>query len=321
MPIIRLREADRAEISILVDNTSDLLLSDTECAKRLKLQPPAAPLAEHGLSCLVSVWAGNERHTVVMDAGVSGSCMLHNAALLGSGPPSKGGAFAHRVEDAESVVLSHGHFDHFHGLPPLLMSIGRKTPLVLHPGAFSERRARPGAQQIRALPSLQKESLEAAGALLDEREQPSTLAEDLILVTGQVERRTDFERGSPGLEARIEDAWVPDPFLDDQGIAIHLRGKGLIVLSGCSHAGIINTVLHARNITGIEPVHAVMGGFHLGGKSESLIEPTIEAMVGIHPDIVVPMHCTGWKAIQRFAEAMPEAFVFNSVGTSYLFGE
>jgi 7,8-dihydropterin-6-yl-methyl-4-(beta-D-ribofuranosyl)aminobenzene 5'-phosphate synthase len=245
--------------------------------------------------------------------------MLHNASLLESSPSSKDGSLTHRIKDVESVVLSHGHFDHFQGLAAFFQRVGRKMPLILHPDAFSERRARPNAQQIRPLPSLQKESLEAAGALLDERDRPSTLAEDLILVTGQVERKTDFERGSPGLEARVGDAWIPDPFHDDQGIAIHLRGKGLIVLSGCSHAGIINTVYHVRNATGIERVHAVMGGFHLGGKSESLIEPTIDEMVGINPDIIVPMHCTGWKAIQRFAEVMPDAFVYNSVGTTYLF--
>jgi len=321
MATIALREADRAEISILVDNTSDLLLSDTACAKRLKMHPPAAPLAEHGLSCLVTVWAGAEKHTILMDAGVSGSCMLHNAALLESSASSTLGTLAHRVEDVESVVLSHGHFDHFHGLPPFLLRIGRKIPLILHPDAFSERRARPGAHHIRPLPSLQRESLEASGAQLDERDQPSTLADGLILVTGQVERKTDFERGSPGLEARVGDRWISDPFHDDQGIAINLREKGLIVLSGCSHAGIINTVYHVRNVTGNERVHAVMGGFHLGGKSESLIEPTIDAMVGINPDIVVPMHCTGWKAVQRFAEVMPDAFVFNCVGTTYLFGK
>ena len=219
------------------------------------------------------------------------------------------------------VVLSHGHFDHFQGILQYLHKTKRKLPLILHPMAFSERRSRRNAQQAMLLPTLQKHAFEASGAVFDEREEPSTLAEDLILVTGQVERETDFEKGSPGLEAKMGDEWIQDPFLDDQGIALNLKGKGLVVLSGCSHSGIINTVLHARRVTGVQHIHAVMGGFHLGGRSEALIEPTVDAILSINPDVLVPMHCTGWKAVHRFAEMMPDAFVFNSVGTTYLFGD
>jgi 7,8-dihydropterin-6-yl-methyl-4-(beta-D-ribofuranosyl)aminobenzene 5'-phosphate synthase len=319
MASIRLREVDSVEISILVDNASDLLLADTENVKRLKLPPPSAPLAEHGLACLVSVWSGLERHTILMDAGISGSCMMHNAALLACSPAAESGAVSHRLADVELVVLSHGHFDHFYGLPHFLHSAGSKLPVVLHPAAFNERRSQFTAGQIMSMPVLKEKDLEVAGAIVDKREQPSTVADDLILVTGRVRRETDFEKGSPGLEARIDGHWVTDPFDDDQGIALNLRGKGLIVLGGCSHAGIINIILHARAVAGEQRVHAVMGGFHLGGRSEALIDPTVEAMKTINPDLVVPMHCTGWKAIQRFAVAMPEAFVFNSVGTTYLF--
>ena len=320
MGSIRLRESDRVEINVLVDNVSDLLLADTESVRRLKPLPPAAPLAEHGLSCLASVWTGREKHTILMDAGTSGSCMLHNAALLSSSAYAKSGVVTNRIDDVESMVLSHGHFDHFNGLTQYLRDIDKKMPLVLHPDAFGERRSRPNAQQTMSLPALKRQALAAAGAVVDERRQPSTLADDLILVTGQVKRETDFEKGSPGLEAKLGNEWVADPFLDDQGIAVNLKGRGLVVLSGCSHSGIINTVFHARDVTGVERVHAVMGGFHLGGRSEVMIEPTLDAMVRINPDMVVPMHCTGWKAVQRFAEVMPESFIYNSVGTTYLFG-
>jgi 7,8-dihydropterin-6-yl-methyl-4-(beta-D-ribofuranosyl)aminobenzene 5'-phosphate synthase len=319
MDRINLREADRVEISVLADNTSDLLLGDSESVKRLRVQPPAAPLAEHGLACLVSAWSGDEKHTILMDAGISGTCMLHNAALLASSISAQSGAVSNRIEDVESIILSHGHFDHFHGMLQYLQSAKRKLPLVLHPQAFGERRSRPDAKQTMLLPSLKRQPLEEAGAIVEEREQPSTLADGLILVTGQVKRETDFEKGSPGLEAKVSDEWIQDPFWDDQGIALNLKGKGLVVLSGCSHAGIINTVWHARSVTGVEKIHAVMGGFHLGGRSEAMIEPTVDAMVFINPGVVVPMHCTGWKAVHRFAEIMPEAFVFNSVGTTYLF--
>ena len=321
MALTGLREADRVEISVLVDNTSDLLLADTECVKRLKPKPPAAPLAEHGLACLVTAWCGQENRTILMDAGISGTCLLHNAALLASGTAAGSGAVTHRIDDIEAVVLSHGHFDHYQGLFQYLRRTGSQLPLILHPAAFSERRYWSNAEQPVAMPFLRKEDFEDSGAMVEEREQESIMANGLIAVTGQVKRETDFEKGSPGLETRFNDQWIPDPFLDDQGIALILKGKGLIVLSGCSHAGIVNTVLHARNITGVQRVHAVMGGFHLGGKSEPLIEPTVDAMVSIDPEVIVPMHCTGWKAVQRFAEVMPETFIFSTVGATYLFGK
>ena len=151
MAHIRLRPADRVEITILADNTSDLLLADSASVRRLRVQPPAAPLAEHGLSCLVSAWSGDEKHTVLMDAGISGTCMLHNAALLASSISAKNSAVTNRIEDVESIVLSHGHFDHFHGMQPYLQSAKRKLPLVVHPeqrpglasGLFQRRQQNP----------------------------------------------------------------------------------------------------------------------------------------------------------------------------------
>jgi 7,8-dihydropterin-6-yl-methyl-4-(beta-D-ribofuranosyl)aminobenzene 5'-phosphate synthase len=114
--------------------------------------------------------------------------------------------------------------------------------------------------------------------------------------------------------------WLPDPIRDDQALVINVQGKGLVILSGCAHVGIINTVEYAQKITGIEKVHAVMGGFYLTGPAFApIIRPTIDAMKQIDPDYVVPMHCTGWNAINRFAEEMPGKFILNTVGTKYLF--
>jgi hypothetical protein len=104
----------------------------------------------------------------------------------------------------------------------------------------------------------------------------------------------------------------------DQALVIKLKGKGLVVVSGCAHAGIINTVLYAKKITGVEDVHAVVGGFHLSGPIfEPIIEKTIEAFKEMDLKLIVPMHCTGWKAIQRFSEAFPDSFVLNSVGSAF----
>jgi 7,8-dihydropterin-6-yl-methyl-4-(beta-D-ribofuranosyl)aminobenzene 5'-phosphate synthase len=166
---------------------------------------------------------------------------------------------------------------------------------------------------------LDEASLKAQGAIVLKNQATFTLASNLVLVTGEVERVTDFEKGFPSAEAKVSGEWVVDPFRDDQGVALHVKGKGLVVLSGCSHAGIINTVKHAQKVTGIEKVHAVLGGFHLNGPPfEPIIGRTIDEMKKIGPDIVAPMHCTGWKAMNQFAEEMPDQFMLTSVGSTYV---
>lgn len=310
MSEVRLREVDKLEVTILVDNYTDvLLLHSTEVVKRPAVPPPPAPVAEHGLSCLLRLFAGSEEHLVLMDTGLSTICLFHNA-----------GIFNIDLSEIESVVLSHGHFDHFGGLLKVLTGAQRGIPLVLHPDAFFRRRLNiPFLGQI-DMPPLEEEALWGTGAALCKVKEASTLASDLVLVSGEVERVTEFEKGFPWAEARIDDNWVVDPFHDDQGVAVNVRGRGLVVIGGCSHAGIINTVKHAQNVARTDKVHAVLGGFHLTGPLfEPVIGPTIEEMKKIGPDFVVPMHCTGWKAINQFATDMPEQFLLNSVGTTYVF--
>lgn len=319
MDSIALREVDKVEVTILVDNYTDVLLPDGPMVKRLRVMPPQAPLAEHGLACLISAYAGNERHTVLMDGGISGICLQHNARLLNSSLAVQHKEVGHRLDQIEAVVLSHGHFDHFSGLPDFLREMGAALPLIVHPGAFVERRANLGPGFSLPMPALKETELEQAGAVLDKRPSPSILADGLFMVTGAVARVTDFEKGAPSLEAKIDNDWVADPFTDDQGMALHLKNKGLIVIGGCAHSGIVNMVRHCQRVTGQEAVYAILGGFHLSGADDSLIRRTIEAVQQFAPRIVVPMHCTGWKAINAFAASMPGAFVLNSAGTTYVF--
>ena len=320
METIQLPEVEHAEVSILVDNYSDILLGDTEVIKRLRVPPPDAPLAEHGLCYLVSVYSAGQKHTILMDAGISGSCLQHNATLFKAGLAVQFGLVKHKVADVSCVVLSHGHFDHFGGLSVFLKQAGKKMPLIVHPAAFVERRIKLGPDFYVDLPTLFEDALTDAGAVIDKRSQASTIAGGAILVTGTVARTTGFETGMPGAEAKHNGQWAPDRFDDDQALAFRIKDRGLVVLGGCSHAGIINTVQHVRQVTGIGKVHAVLGGFHLSGPSEPIIEPTVKAMQAIAPALVVPTHCTGWKAINAFAAAMPQQFALNSVGTTYLFG-
>lgn len=310
MSELNLREADKLEVTVLVDNYTDvLLLQGTDAVKRPLIPPPKMLLAEHGLSCLLKVYAGTEEHLVLFDAAGSTTCFFHNADLLQVD-----------LSKVESVALSHGHFDHFGALVEFLNRATKGIPLVLHPDAFLQRRINiPGVGHA-DFPTLDETALEKTGTALHKIKVASTLASDLIMVLGEVERVTDFEKGFPWVEAKIDDKWVMDPFRDDQGLAVRVKDRGLVVIGGCSHAGIINTVKHAQKVAQADKVHAVLGGFHLTGPIfEPIIGPTIEEMKKIGPDFVAPMHCTGWKAITQFAEEMPEQFILNTVGTTYVF--
>jgi 7,8-dihydropterin-6-yl-methyl-4-(beta-D-ribofuranosyl)aminobenzene 5'-phosphate synthase len=306
-----LREADGVDITVLTDNYTDvLLMQGSDEVRRLMVPPPRVPLAGHGLSCLITARSGDERHTVLMDTGVSSTCLFHNAGLL----QADFGAI-------EGIVLSHGHYDHFGALPDLLQRLSRRVPVTLHPDAFLERRMNiPLVGRPVPTPRLDQASLTANGADLRMSEGPSLLASALLLATGGVERTTPFEKGFPWAEASINGTWMVDPFRDDQGVVVRVKDKGLVVISGCAHAGIVNTVRHAQKITKTDKVHAVLGGFHLSGPLfDPVIPPTVAAMKDIAPRMIVPMHCTGWKAVTQFAAEMPGQFVLNTVGTTYIF--
>jgi len=308
---LNLQEVDKLEVTVLIDNYSDvLLLQDTDMVKRPRILPPDAPLAEHGLSCLLRVHKAAEEHVVLLDAGMSATCFFHNARVLNV-----------NLSQIQAVVLSHGHIDHFGALLEFLNRAAKGMPVVLHPDAFLQRSLNISVRGRRIdLPGLDEVALAENGAVLHKAEAASTLASDLVLISGEVPRVTDFEKGFPWAEAKIDDKWVVDPFYDDQGIAVNVKGKGLVVIGGCSHAGIINTIKHCQAAAQTSKVHAVMGGFHLTGPIfEPIIGPTIEEMKKIGPDFVMPMHCTGWQAINQFAKEMPQQFVLTTVGTTYVF--
>jgi len=311
---MNLREAEKVEILTLVDNVVDLLLEDGDVVKRAprlidgKMTPPLQ--AEHGLSALVRVTGGGKTHSILLDAGLSENTMLENADRL-------------RVDlgEAEAVVISHGHIDHIRALIPALDRVRPDIPIVIHPHAFNQRIMRlPDGTEYR-MPPLDRAALERKGAVIRAEAGPSLLCDGMLLVTGQIPRSTDFEFGLPFQYAIVDGVEQHDPLTpDDQSIVIHVKGKGLVIISGCAHAGIINTTRYARKISSTEKVHAIIGGFHLAGPLyESAIEPTAAALGQIDPDYVVPSHCTGWKAIHEFARRMPAAFIQNSVGTRLIF--
>jgi 7,8-dihydropterin-6-yl-methyl-4-(beta-D-ribofuranosyl)aminobenzene 5'-phosphate synthase len=190
---------------------------------------------------------------------------------------------------------------------------------MLHPEFWNRRRiAIPGRDPVE-IPSTSTSALRGAGFEICEDRQPSFVFDRSLLVTGEVDRTTEFERGFPVQQAFRDGEWQPDPLtLDDQAIVLNVRDKGLVVLSGCGHAGIVNTLRYARKLTGVEKLYGVLGGFHLSGALfEPIIDATCSALSWLEPQVVVPAHCTGWKATHAIASAMPGAFIQNSVGTRF----
>ncbi|MGD2124563.1 MAG: MBL fold metallo-hydrolase, partial [Desulfobacteraceae bacterium] len=245
--------------------------------------------------------------TLLFDTGYSPVGVPHNVEQLEV-----------NLAEIEAIILSHGHMDHAGSLYTLLDKLTKPVRLYLHPGAFIFPRYY-GLDDGRMLlfpRALVAAELEERGAEIVETKGPTLLAEDMVMITGEVERSTAFEKGLPNALVEKNGKIEKDRIPDDQALVIHLRDKGLVVISGCSHAGIINTLLFAKKTTGIERIHGVLGGFHLSGPSfESIIEETIVTLKGMDPKVVVPMHCTGWNAVERFSEEFPNAFILNSVGS------
>ena len=225
--------------------------------------------------------------------------------------------------DIDVVVLSHGHWDHTTGMSGLAKALGRvELPVLIHPEFWSRRRIAIEGRDPIELPSTSRGALEGAGFEIVEQRQPSFLLDGSLLVTGEVDRTTDFERGAaPAHQAYRREGWERDPLiLDDQAIVVHVRGRGLVILTGCGHSGIVNILRYVRRLTGESRVHAVIGGFHLSGSYfEPIIAPTCDALAEIGPDHIVPTHCTGWRAIHAIAARFPDAFIQNSVGTRFEF--
>ena len=308
-----LQPVDVADVTILVDNTIDILLPGTETAQRAPMAwdffEREQLIAEHGYALLLTVERDGRRESVLYDAGLGRNTVLHNMDVLEVRP-----------NDLRAVILSHGHADHHGGLEGIFKRIGRRNmPLVLHPDVWRDRRiVFPTGHEVH-MPPPNHNDLDHEGVDIIEERGPSLLLDGMVLVTGQVERVTDFEQGFPLQQARTEDGhgWEVDTWIwDDQAVVFHLKDKGLVVLSSCSHAGVINVLRHAQRLTGIDAVYAFVGGLHLSGSEfEPIIARTIAELVAIGPTIIIPGHCTGWKAIHEVARHMPQAYVQPSVGT------
>ena len=348
-------EIGKISITILMDNSTDLLLKNSAHASRnplimnekLNLPPP---VAEHGFSALINIINdnnsnrdndrnrqdlienidGNTNYTYLFDTGVTEDGVIRNADLLGMD-----------FSNIDGIILSHGHFDHSTGLVNILKRISskRSTPIdiFLHPDAFLRRwLVLPDGKKAK-MPSLNEKQLESLGGSIHKSDKATilpNLENPFLLMTGQIPRKTTFEKGFPIQYAESSDNnnndhgeknqnLVPDPLVkDDQAIVVNLREKGLVALTGCGHAGIINTLNYAKELTGVDKIHAIIGGFHLpadGGIYEKAMNPTIEEIQNADPEYIIPCHCTGWKATNKIIDLMPDKFIQSAVGTTFTF--
>jgi 7,8-dihydropterin-6-yl-methyl-4-(beta-D-ribofuranosyl)aminobenzene 5'-phosphate synthase len=192
-----------------------------------------------------------------------------------------------------------------------------RMPLVLHPDAYLKRAVMSPTGRLDMMTRLTHQGLSDAGLALTETTQPSLVLEGSVLITGQVDRTNDFETGWPAHQAERNGVMTPDPLIcDDQALVVNLRGKGLVVISGCGHAGIVNMVTYAQHLTGVQDVHGIIGGFHLAPAFfHDRIGPVVDALLALDPELIAPAHCTGYPAAFEVYQRKPEAFVQNTVGT------
>jgi 7,8-dihydropterin-6-yl-methyl-4-(beta-D-ribofuranosyl)aminobenzene 5'-phosphate synthase len=319
-------EAGAAAVTVLVDNQADLILGSTDTVMRYVKEPL---LAEHGFAALVDLNRGKVR--ILWDAGISRIALLENMRRMKIDPAS-----------IHKIVLSHGHADHTASVSEVLRAMdlrgkpkeweagvpseemhrrveGQRVPLIAHPAAFRERWVvrKNGTKYGPFLPP-PREEWEAIGAEVVLSEGPFELGPG-CWSTGYIPR-VSFEQPGTSIVWYLEgNEFKPDDVEEDQAIIINVRGKGLVVVSGCAHAGIVNTINYARKISGVEKVWSVLGGFHLAEAKDEAVERTIAEMKAYRPTMVVPSHCTGFRATCEFARQMEGEFVVGAVGTTYMF--
>lgn len=311
-----LKPVDAVEVTIIMDTFVDILMAGGDGVQRFKLAYDWSDrenlMAEHGFSALLSVEVDGSRGAVLIDGGLSAKGLRHNLDIMQID-----------ITALRALVISHGHVDHHGGLEGLFQRYGKlRLPLIIHPDAWRDRKITfPTGLELH-MPPPSRNDLEREGLEVIDERGPRLLLDDTILVSGQVERVTDYEKGIPGQQARTPNGgWEPDPWTwDDQNVIVHLRNSGLVIVSSCSHSGIVNVLRNAQRITGVQEIAACVGGLHLTGNIfEPIIPRTIEAVAGLDVGRIVPTHCTGWRATHELARSLPQAFVQPSVGTVFRF--
>jgi 7,8-dihydropterin-6-yl-methyl-4-(beta-D-ribofuranosyl)aminobenzene 5'-phosphate synthase len=309
-----LSPVDRVAVTTVVDNSIDILRPDEKVARRWSLQRArkiADLRAEHGLAHLVEMTRGRETGRIAFDFGLTAGAMTHNFRELGL----DAGAI-------DALALSHGHSDHFGGLLGFLSVYRRRMRPGLrfygHPNHYVARWMERDGDRV-SLGRLDRDDVARWDLEVVDVPEPAVLAEGALL-SGEMRTPEPFETIPPSLQMEQDGALVPDTFIGEQTLVAHVRDRGLVVVTSCSHRGIIGICRHAARVSGVAKIHAVIGGFHLSGLDAERIDRVVEALRGFEVDYLVPQHCTGAEALVRLAQRMGRELVVSSTGSTFTFG-
>jgi 7,8-dihydropterin-6-yl-methyl-4-(beta-D-ribofuranosyl)aminobenzene 5'-phosphate synthase len=312
-----LRPVDELEVCVVVDNVLDLLstvppsvtpeLPNLIAAGATRLSGACSCCAAWGLSLLIRTSVGGERRTVLFDAGPEGDTVRANARKLGLD-----------LALVDAVALSHGHWDHAGGLESALGLVGHPVPMHVNPGMFETRGFKLPSGTVLPMGDVPSPAaLARAGGEVVNDAAARTIVDDRYYLSGEIPRVTPYEKGLPPQVKRGRaGAWEPDPLvMDERFLAVHLRGRGIVVFSSCSHAGIVNVVTHAAELFDPIPIHGVVGGLHLSGAAnEQWIDSTIDDLARFRLGRIVPAHCTGYRAVHRLIDRFRETVIPSAVG-------
>lgn len=323
----RLAAVDQLIVDVITDNMSDTYASKpafatSEMANILsagakEISGETLLVANLGYGLRLRTRIGKTEHVLLFDTGTEGAAFIRNCRNL-----------AIDLGEVEEIAITHGHWDHMGALPAALDAIagrrGRQSVSVhVNPGMFNERGVLLANGTIFPAARVPTPAeMEAKGARVVNDGGERTLLDDHFYYSGEIPRVSSFEKGREDHLCRKDNSeeWRPDPFLmDERMMIVNVRDLGLVVFSACSHAGIVNVCTEARRLFPDVPIHAVMGGLHLGGVMEHIIPQTVEGLRPFDVGWFIAGHCTGWHALHALANAYGDRVSQSAVGTKYMF--
>ena len=301
---------EKIEVTILVDNTIDIFIPSTEVAAYPVPGNGSMLWAEQGLSLWIEVWNQGEKFSLLYDFGRSEDVPLRNAQLLGLD-----------FSRLDAMALSHGHIDHYGCLLPVLQKTKQECRLFCHPKACSQKRFVLKKDGTYAGPwEIDKKVFDRFGSRIEMSAAPVAVSPGVYL-SGQIERGTGFELGMPNAFVEMEGERVHDDIMDDQAVFIELGDEKLVVVTGCCHAGAVNTLEEARRQFPKRKVQALLGGLHLNSAGKTQMEKTMEYISQAGIKHISAFHCSGYYAQRILMGRFPEQWIPATVGAKMTFTE